>query len=204
MESITFKEHIGITTGDETQIDYIIKLLYKSRDRDPNQQIRTVRNGWQIRDFLKESPTIHNIVPLFYSNLSEYLKLYEPTDGIQFNINNIWANILPPGGFNTLHDHPGCQIAAVWWLKAEENSGDILLQNPFPSKRLRDYRAMRNVHILERIKPERNKMIFFDSSLMHMVDANNSNADRISISMNFDLSNKQTGTRGGLPIVPVV
>ena len=204
MESITFKEHVGITTGDDTQIDYLIKLLYRSRDNDPNQQIRTVRNGWQIRDFMKESPTIHNLVPLFYSNLSEYLKLYEPTDGIQFNINNIWANILAPGGFNTLHDHPGCQIAAVWWLKAEENSGDILIQNPFPSKRLRDYRAMRNVHILERIKPERNKMVFFDSSLMHMVDANNSNADRISISMNFDLSNKQTGTGGGLPVVPVV
>lgn len=204
MESITFKEHIGITTGDDAQIDHLIKVLYKIRDKDPNQETRSVKRGWQIRDFLTETPTIHNLVPLFYSNLAKYLELYDPIEGMQFNINNMWGNILPPGGFNDLHNHAGCQIAAVWWLQVEENCGDLILQNPFPSGRLRDYRSLKNVHIVERIKPERNKMVFFNSSLMHLVDANNSNADRISISMNFDLANKQTGTAAGLPVVPVV
>lgn len=202
METLTFSEHIGITTGQDDQIDYLIEVLYKSRSEE--HELRTARNGWQVRDVLNTSVTMHNIVPMIYKRVGEYLEVYEPNQEMMFGINNIWGNILPPGGYNIMHDHPGCQLTCVWWLQAEENSGDLLVQNPCPSSRLRDYSAMRSIDTLHRIKPERNKMVFFNSQLCHLVDANNSDSDRISISLNIDLANPRTGTRSGLPVAKVV
>ena len=45
-------------------------------------------------------------------------------------IGNMWANINPPGGYNRPHLHPNSHFSGVYYIKAPENSGQIVFNEP--------------------------------------------------------------------------
>ena len=80
-----------------------------------------------------------------------------------------------------MHHHTVGEFSGVFWLKANENSGDLVVMNPYPNNMMntctiakRDYNAMY-------FTPQRNKGLFFNSNLIHYVDVNRSQEDRVSI-----------------------
>ena len=45
-------------------------------------------------------------------------------------MNSMWININGPGNYNHSHNHPGCDLSGVLWLKVPENSGNIVFESP--------------------------------------------------------------------------
>ena len=105
-------------------------------------------------------------------------------------LGNMWANINYPGNFNRPHLHPNSLFSGVYWVKAPEKSGNIMLYEPRPGaqctmpnrkKGKLPPEVWREVHY----QPRAGTAIMFPAWLWHEVRPNESNDIRISVSFNF-------------------
>ena len=104
-------------------------------------------------------------------------------------LGNMWANINYPGCFNRPHLHPNALFSGVYWIKAPENSGNLMLYDPRPGvqmtmpnrKKELPHELWREVHY----KPVAGRCIMFPAWLWHEVKPNESKDIRISVSFNF-------------------
>jgi len=104
---------------------------------------------------------------------------------------NMWANILYPGGHHNNHTHPNSHFSGVYYVKANNQSGNLLISDPRQGpqiiKNIRKEGYLVHKHLWETIDliPKEGMLVLFPSWLPHSVDINNSNNNRISISFNF-------------------
>ena len=103
---------------------------------------------------------------------------------------NMWANINGPGNFNRPHLHPNALFSGVYWIKAPEKSGNLMVYDPRPGAHTimpnrkegkLPSQLWREVHY----KPIAGRCIMFPAWLWHEVKFNESNDIRISVSFNF-------------------
>jgi uncharacterized protein (TIGR02466 family) len=105
-------------------------------------------------------------------------------------LNNGWINIAEPGSYQEYHIHSDCHFSLVYYIQAEPNSGNIVFRS------CESNTDMFPVHVDENnefnyktcfYRPEANRVLIFRSNLLHMVEKNHSDANRISIAMNFNV-----------------
>jgi len=105
-------------------------------------------------------------------------------------LGNMWANINYPGNFNRPHLHPNSLFSGVYWVKAPEKSGNLMLYEPrpgvhttMPSRKEGKLppELWREVHYT----PRAGTIVMFPAWLWHEVRTNQSNDIRISVSFNF-------------------
>ena len=105
-------------------------------------------------------------------------------------LGNMWANINYPGNSNRPHLHPNSLFSGVYWVKAPEKSGNLMLYEPrpgvhttMPSRKEGKLppELWREVHY----QPKAGVAIMFPAWLWHEVQPNESNDTRISVSFNF-------------------
>jgi len=105
-------------------------------------------------------------------------------------LGNMWANINYPGNFNRPHLHPNSLFSGVYWVKAPEKSGDLMLYEPRPGVHTTmpnrkegklPPELWREVHYT----PRAGTIVMFPAWLWHEVRPNQSNDTRISVSFNF-------------------
>jgi len=103
---------------------------------------------------------------------------------------NMWANINYPGNSNRPHLHPNSLFSGVYWVKAPEKSGDLMLYEPRPGVQCTmpnrkegklPSQLWREVHYT----PRAGTAVMFPAWLWHEVKPNQSNDIRISVSFNF-------------------
>jgi len=83
-----------------------------------------------------------------------------------------WFNHMPPGAITTLHSHDDGDelLSAVYYVSTPPNSGDLII-----------YERQRKF----RITPQQGMFVFFAPDVRHEVSENLSEADRLSIAINF-------------------
>ena len=105
-------------------------------------------------------------------------------------LGNMWANINGPGNYNRPHLHPNSLFSGVYWVKAPEKSGDLMLYEPRPGVQCTmpnrkegnlPPELWREVHYT----PRAGTAVMFPAWLWHEVKPNESNDIRISVSFNF-------------------
>ena len=99
--------------------------------------------------------------------------------GTKFSLHNLWFNSNTTGAWNTHHTHPHCFYSGVIWVKASHESGDLVLHSPHAHSL---YGLDHNVW---NIPPEEGRVVLFPSNLLHNVNANTSENERISLSFNI-------------------
>ena len=105
-------------------------------------------------------------------------------------LGNMWANINYPGNANRPHLHPNSLFSGVYWVKAPEKSGNLMLYEPRPGvhttmpnrKEVKlPPELWREIHYT----PRAGTIVMFPAWLWHEVKPNESNDIRISVSFNF-------------------
>ena len=105
-------------------------------------------------------------------------------------LGNMWANINYPGNANRPHLHPNSLFSGVYWVKAPEKSGSLMLYEPrpgvqctMPNRKEGELppELWREVHYA----PRAGTVVMFPAWLWHEVKPNKSNDIRISVSFNF-------------------
>jgi len=107
----------------------------------------------------------------------------------KFHITNFWINKNNKGSFNRTHVHPGCQLSAVYYVKAPKNCGDIVFSNPNVASVMQGFDKLKEPEFQSEylFKPEDGLFILFPSYMPHEVLPNQSDEERISASFNVQV-----------------
>ena len=176
---------INIDDIDNRELE---KNIYNLRDKTEGISLSN-RGGWHsiIQSSCREKiddtfkPVIDKLITVL--NSLPFDPKIEVVDDI-----SIWANINSKGSHNTVHNHPNCDLAGVYYVKVPEGDcGNISFSDP------RESYVFGNGFMVSRYSggetiprfPVEGNMYLFPSSLNHDVDTNNVDEDRISISFNL-------------------
>lgn len=112
--------------------------------------------------------------------------------GKNIRMTDCWVNIMPKGAVHSLHLHPLSFISGTYYVQAPPGCSEIKFEDPRLSKFMaappkKAAVSARNRQFVK-YAPEAGKLILFESWLRHEVASNQVEAERISISFNYDWS----------------
>ena len=155
--------------------------------QDPGVK-KTNMNGWHSKTEMHLKSEYQQLVQELYKMQEEiYQEEWLDREPV---LGNMWANINPPGGYNAPHIHANSLFSGVYYIKAPENSGQLVCNDPRPGAQLTmpsrikgqpPKHLWREVHL----QPQEGRIIMFPFYLWHCVEPNLSNDIRISVSFNF-------------------
>ena len=145
------------------------------------------RGGWQ------SPPKLHlqkdfcgNFLNFFVDNLCGS-KVFP-----SFEIVSCWLNINGKGDYNVFHNHPNSNYSLVWYIKTPDNCGDILFENPSDFSQFNfiesigeSIREKYNTFHTIKFTPKEGNCYLFPPELKHLVEPNQSEECRISMSCNL-------------------
>ena len=141
--------------------------------------------GWQSDTF----ETVHKNFKDLFKKISSNVKEVEKKLSLlkELRLNNLWYNVNDLGSFNRPHEHGGAVVSGVYYVSIPKNSGSIVFLNTnldlYYKHNIKNYNKYNSS--TWKIEPEENKCILFPSYLVHYVEPNLSNKERISISFNY-------------------
>lgn len=157
--------------------------------RHPGRALSNI-GGWQSGNlFYKDA--INTPLQIFFDKIKPKVKQALLELGVMYNydIENFWININYKGCSNHYHDHAGSAISGVFYLT--KNNSEIVF------KRLRDINTYHLASIYSdketflssdtvSYTPQQGQFIIFPPWLMHKVETNNNDDERISIAFNVN------------------
>lgn len=145
------------------------------------------RGGWQ-------SPSDLHLKKDFCDNfLTNFINELKDNQVFpNFEIDNCWININEKGNHNVFHNHPNCDYSLVWYIKTPNNCGDIIFENPesfsqnrFLNVSFDDVKERYNAYYSYKFRPMEGNCYIFPPGLRHLVETNQSEECRISMSCNL-------------------
>jgi hypothetical protein len=103
-----------------------------------------------------------------------------------------WLNYHKTGEGIPIHGHGSPKIAMTYYVKAPDNCGDLLLIDPRNGCDWDSGNDGVNGTKFNRIKPVESKLVFFPGFVLHMVEPNQSDQVRVSVTSNMGTFDKST------------
>jgi len=181
----------------EKQLHAMQKECYTMRKNDPVGRARSNNgSGWQSNDGVEGRPifsSLLNGVEEVFNN--EVFPFHAGDQKNEFKVfhGNYWVNINYKHSYNNVHTHPGCWYSGVFYLQVpEETRGSGALQFlSGHSKHMSNF-----IHCSRRdsdnfvVDPVEGDLLLFPSAMLHYVEPNEVDFDRISIAFNNDFIHK--------------
>lgn len=152
---------------------------------------RTVsnKNGWQSKDIDLSAVQFAPLITQLRLRVRDMCDAYAVHKHINFTIENGWININKQGGWNTPHCHFGT-FSAVYYVWAQPNQGTLQLvdrdhikTSMFNPKTVHSFNGANSSN--HTITPATGKLVIFPSWVLHYVDDNTTDQNRISIAFNI-------------------
>ena len=147
---------------------------------------------WQIAKSPIAKKFADSISPVLFEIITkDYAWKCKPEEII---FEGMWSIINRKSSYNVRHFHPNCHLSAAYYVKAEQDAGNIVFFDPRQanvfhhptSKEVNKINAQ-----VQSITPKAGTLVLFPSYLEHKVNPNLSNEDRIVISFNVSLIKKK-------------
>ena len=167
---------------------HLEKNILQWQKNDPKGVSKTNAGGWHSTTDMNTKQEYNPLMRELFSMQEEIFKKEYLT--MKPVLGNMWANINYPGNANRPHLHPNALFSGVYWVKAPEKSGSLMLYEPRPGvhtimpnrkKGKLPPELWREVHYT----PRAGIIVMFPAWLWHEVQPNESNDTRISVSFNF-------------------
>lgn len=110
-------------------------------------------------------------------------------DGRKLKLEDLWINILPPGGTHGSHIHPHSVISGTTYVAMPDGTSALKLEDPRSGRmmaapaRLKD--ARREMRQFIYAAPQVGDVLLWESWLRHEVPLNGAEEERISVSFNY-------------------
>ena len=106
-----------------------------------------------------------------------------------------WFNIYKQNNFQEFHNHSGCAISTIYFVKCDDTSAKVIFKNPYQdmmnipqSSNIALENKKKEVelsgHIIK-FQPVPGLLLVFRSHIEHCVERQKSNTERISLAYNF-------------------
>jgi uncharacterized protein (TIGR02466 family) len=141
---------------------------------------------------------LHRMSPTFAdleTRLARHVKSYARSldfdlSGRELAMTDCWVNIMPRHAVHGLHLHPTSTISGTYYVKTPKGSSSLKLEDPRLSKFMgappRKAEAKDANRTFVHYPAEAGKVILFESWLRHEVSASRIDAERVSVSFNFN------------------
>ena len=107
----------------------------------------------------------------------------------KLQLEDIWINILPEGGFHSAHIHPHSVISGTTYVAMPEGTSALKLEDPrlamMMAAPVRKPDAREELKSFIYVKPQVGDVLLWESWLRHEVPMNASEDERISVSFNY-------------------
>lgn len=176
------------------------EALYQLRERDPGRTVSNVQ-GWQSSVPLQTVPALGGLARFTLRCLHETAR-DERWDLDRFEVvMEGWANINGRGAMNNFHNHPNCLLSGVYYLDTPQGSGNIVFRDPREAAQvyLPPYAAQAQRPPVAAVTPEPGLLLVFPSWLLHAVERNAADADRVSVAFNAIVQPRRTPEPAAIP-----
>ena len=175
--------------------DELKNYIYKEKEKDPNGIKKSNVNGWHSEGFDLKNESLKNFINEISNKIGVAVgDMGWDLDAQVVRITSMWAIINNKGAFNEKHHHGNSSLSAAYYVKAENNAGDIVLFDPRQAN-VFHHPISKEVNSLncqvQSITPKAGTLVLFPSYLEHKVGENLSNEERIVISFNVSLIRKK-------------
>ena len=164
----------------------IKKYVYNLRDTTEGVVISN-RGGWHSKDILEPIPeALENLFSDFQSFVNQYCA--QITGLNQLKIGNFWFNINSKYDYNRTHDHQNSILSAVYYIDAEgDNIGSFVAERDDSAEFfLGTYKNISPFTSTSfSIIPLTGFAFIMPSWVLHSVEQNFEDRDRISLAVNF-------------------
>ena len=181
---------------------------YTMRKNDPVGRNRSNNgSGWQSNDGVNERPIFQSLlngVETVFNNEVFPFYMGEKINEFKLHHGNYWVNINYQHSYNNVHTHPGCWYSGVFYLKFQMKLEVLVYYNLLSgqSKHMSDF-----THCSRRdadnfvVDPVEGDLFLFPSAMLHYVEPNEVDFDRISIAFNHEFQYKDEGRLNSCPNV---
>jgi len=147
-------------------------------------------HGWQSIHTLHTREDFRDLVSCVRRTVAGVLRFlrigYE-----DFEISACWATVLAPGAAHRMHYHPNNYLGCVYYLRTHPGADTITFHDPRSQTGIiqppvTHLTAENTDHVVVRVQP--GTLLVFPAYLQHSVDANASEEERVSISLNIMFS----------------
>lgn len=170
--------------------------------------------GYQSWDNVHTDLRFQQLVKIIEIQYKQFHSELELVDQVEFCINNMWVNVNFPGCHNKLHRHvnpPSIDriasssiLSGTFYVDVSDNSGDLIFHAGREDYGLMTHEASivripeiffknyKNLHTrpIYKVKPKSGDLLIWFADVIHGVEQNKSERDRISISFNLGLKFK--------------
>ena len=169
--------------------------IYKKKEKNPEGTKKSNVNGWHSDEFDLKNENLKNFISEISKNIESAIKDMDWDLETQIvKITSMWSIINNKDAFNEKHHHGNSALSAAYYVKAEQNAGNIVFYDPRQanvfhhpiSKQVNSVNAQ-----VQSITPKAGTLVLFPSYLEHKVNPNLSNEERIVISFNVALIRKK-------------
>ena len=168
----------------------LVQFVYEQQEEDLDGVRYSNVGGWQSQ------PTYNSQDNILLSTVSETLMPYFKDNVMDMSneiiYEGLWMNINKKGDHNSTHDHPGCHMAGVFWINSPPECGNLEMQNPHSFSMgnemmmyTEDFQKKSSAYPVYMFPPTEGTILLFPASIMHKVESNQSDEDRISSSFNL-------------------
>lgn len=149
-----------------------------------NTTANSNRNGWQSPGFGSTAPSV--IFESLKAEVIQFANKIADTEqlGFSFKVANWWANVSKSDAYNVVHSHPGTDLVVVYYAKATDKSGELVLirNDSSLSSNLFNNRPYETRFPL---KPQAGRAYAFPAWLLHYVELSQDDEERVSVSFNL-------------------
>jgi uncharacterized protein (TIGR02466 family) len=168
------------------------EYIHKLRDSTPSGRTRSNALGWQSGNLDFDVPVVSEFAQLVLDRAREYGLAHKWSfpSYMQLVMREIWANVNGKYAYNNVHNHPNSLLSGVYYVKAEEDCGDLSLIDPRKQAWIMQPEFTERTPMnspVQFIPPEAGALIIFPSWFDHGVNQNLSAEERISMSFNINL-----------------
>lgn len=169
----------------------LIDFCYSEKNKDKEGRNLSNCRGWQSNLINPEEKYIwvyEYLMTVIKPAIYQQLNLIDDTN---FSIENFWINISNKHSYNDYHFHSGCDYSGCLYIQYEHDCGTIqfnpnLTNNTDWMNFLKeDYKSQIKIYPSVEFNPQEGMVLLFPAHLMHKVNSNLKEINRISISFNI-------------------
>ena len=169
----------------------LLETIYAEERRDSQGEKWSNILGWHSKDMLHERDSFDNLIQIINQNVLEVATFLQwDLQKFSLKITTCWAIINRKLASNSVHNHPNSILSGVYYLKTPENCGGIFFSDPRPASQMIIQPSIEfNLWNFPKItyKARAGTMLIFPSWLLHGVEMNMSDEDRVCISFNIGI-----------------
>ena len=172
--------------------EQMYKYIKINQSKDIKGISKSNIKGWHSKDFNMQENEPKNFIKFILPAIEQVITdMNWEKQKQSVNINNMWAIINTGGAANLRHQHGNSTISGAYYVRAPENSGDIVFYDPRPAAVYFHPNTVSPNNLnaqINGISPKEGALILFPSYLDHSVNENLSKNERIVISFNIRIS----------------